>query len=161
VHTEQRICFVHNKLTNQAMNSKLALSAVVMIAAIMVFGAISPAMAAPNENASDRAKERAGDKGNDKAKAGKVSICHWQEEVLDDPDTTDVDESEPAEWVVINVSANAQKAHVDKHTDGTDVDTLIDDSDEPAADTITTEGCLDRNTPEPVPEEVPVEIPIE
>jgi flagellar biosynthesis/type III secretory pathway M-ring protein FliF/YscJ len=58
------------------MNSKLALIAVVMVAAIMVFGAISPVMAAPNENASDRAKERAGDKGNDKIKAGKVSICH-------------------------------------------------------------------------------------
>src|SRR3990170_3855754 len=133
------------------MNSKLALIAVVMVAAIMVFGAISPAMAAPNENASDRAKERAGDKGNDKAKAGKVSICHWQEEVLDDPATIDVDESEPAEWVVINVSANAQKAHVGKHTDGTEVDTLIDDSDEPAEYTITSEACLERNTP--VPEE--------
>jgi len=133
------------------MNSKLALTAVVMIAAIMAFGVISPAMAAPNENASDRAKERAGDKGNDKAKAGKVSICHWQEEVLDDPATIDVDESEPAEWVVINVSANAQKAHVGKHTDGTEVDTLIDDSDEPAEYTITSEACLERNTP--VPEE--------
>lgn len=137
------------------MNSKLALSAVVMIAAIMAFGTISPAVAAPNENASDRAKERAADNGNDKAKAGKVSICHWQEEVLDDPETPEVDESEPAEWLVINVSANAQKAHVGKHTDGTNVDTLIDDSEEPAEDTITTEDCLGRNTPEPVPEEIP------
>ncbi len=138
------------------MNSKLASIAVLTVAAIMVFGTISPAMAAPNENASDRAKERAGENGSDKAKVGKVSICHWQEEVLDDPETTDVDESEPGEWVVINVSANAQKAHVGKHTDGTDVDTLIDDSDEPAEDTITSEDCLGRNTTEPVPEEVPV-----
>ena len=132
-----------------------------MVAAIMAFGTISPAMAAPNENASDRAKERAGDKGNDKANAGKVSICHWQEEVLDDPETTDVDESEPAEWVVINISKNAQKAHVGKHTDGTNVDTIIDDSEEPAEDTITTEGCLARNISEPeVPEEIP-ELPTE
>jgi hypothetical protein len=143
------------------MNSKLALIAVVMVAAIMVFGAISPAMAAPNENASDRAKERAGDKGNDKAKAGKVSICHWQEEVLDDT-STEVDESEPAEWVVINISKNAQQAHVGKHTDGTDVDTIIDDSEAPAEDTITTEDCLARNASEPeVPEEIPEELPTE
>jgi hypothetical protein len=143
------------------MNSKLASIAVLTVAAIMVLGTISPAMAAPNENASDRAKEKAADKGNDKAKAGKISICHWQEEVLDDPETTDVDESESGEWVVINVSVNAQKAHVGKHTDGTDVDTLIDDSEEPAEDTITTEDCLGRNTTEQVPEEVPVETQIE
>jgi hypothetical protein len=139
------------------MNSKLALTAIVMVAAIMAFGTISPAMAAPNENASDRAKERAGDKGNDKAKAGKVSICHWQEEVLDDPETPDIDESEPAEWVVINVSKNAQKAHVGKHTDGTDVDTIIDNSDEPAEDTITSEDCLARNISEPEEPELPPE----
>ena len=155
MQTEQRSNYVNNESTNQLMNSKLALSAVVMVAAIMVFGAISPAMAAPNENASDRAKERAADKGNDNAKAGKVSICHWQEEVLDDPETPDVDEFQPAEWVIINVSANAQKAHVDKHTDGTDVDTLIDDSEEPAENTITTDDCLGRNTPDPLPEEIP------
>ena len=143
------------------MNSKLALIAVVMVAAIMVFGAISPAMAAPNENASDRAKERAGDKGNDKAKAGKVSICHWQEEVLDDI-STEVDESEPAEWVVINISKNSQQAHVGKHTDGTDVDAVIDDSEAPADDTITTEDCLARNTSDPEgPEEILEELPIE
>ena len=143
------------------MNSKLALIAVVMVAAIMVFGAISPAMASPNENASDRAKERAGDKGNDKAKAGKVSICHWQEEVLDDT-STEVDESEPAEWVVINISKNSQQAHVGKHTDGTDVDAVIDDSEAPADDTITTEDCLARNTSDPEgPEEILEELPIE
>ena len=147
------------------MNSKLALSAIVMVAAIMALGVISPAMAAPNENASDRAKERAGEKGNEKAKAGKVSICHWQEEelLLDENGDPVLDENgepvvlEEAEWVDINVSKNAQKAHVGKHTDGTDVDTIIDDSEEPAADTITTEDCLARNIsepeePEPIPE---------
>jgi len=128
------------------MNSKLALTAIVMVAAIMAFGAVSPAMAAPNENA------------NDKAKVGKVSICHWQEEeiLLDENDEPVLDENddpivlEEAEWVVINVSKNAQKAHVDKHTDGTDVDIVIDDdSEEPAEETITTADCLARNTAEP------------
>ena len=125
------------------MNSKLALTAISMIAAIMAFGALSPAMAAPNENA------------NDKAKVGKVSICHWDEGVADDPETTDVDESEPAQWIVINVSGNAQKAHVGKHTDGTSFDTLIDDSAEPAEGTISTDDCLARNTPAPEPEPIP------
>jgi len=115
------------------MNSKLALTAIALVAAIMAFGTISPAMAAPNDNA------------NDKAKVGKVSICHWQEEVLNDPETEE-DESEPAQWVVINVSKNAQKAHVDIHTDEADVDTVIDDTVEPAEDTITSEDCLARNT---------------
>jgi hypothetical protein len=124
----------------ETMNSKLALTAIAMIAAIMAFGVATPALAAPNENA------------NDKAKVGKVSICHWDEGVLDDPETTDVDETEPAQWVVINVSGNAQKAHVDKHTDGTSFDALIDDSAEPAEGTITTEDCLARNTPAPEPE---------
>ena len=127
------------------MNSKLALTAIVMVAAIMAFGAVSPAMAAPNENA------------NDKAKVGKVSICHWQEEeiLLDENDEPVLDENgdpivlEEAEWVVINVSKNAQKAHVGKHTDGTDVDTVIDGSVEPAEETITTDDCLARNTAEP------------
>ena len=124
------------------MNSKLALAAIAMIAAIMAFGVASPALAAPNENA------------NEKAKVGKVSICHWDEGVPDDPATPDVNESEPAQWVVINVSGNAQKAHVGKHTDGTSFDTLIDDS--AAADgTITTDDCLARNAPAPEPEPIP------
>jgi hypothetical protein len=126
------------------MNSKLALVAISMIAAIMAFGVASPALAAPNENA------------NDKAKAGKVSICHWDEGVADDPATPEVDESEPAQWVVINVSENAQKAHVGKHTDGTSFDALIDDSEDPAEDTITTDECLARNTPAPEPEPEPL-----
>ena len=125
------------------MNSKLAITAIAMIAAIMAFGVSSPALAAPNENA------------NEKAKVGKVSICHWDEGVLNDPATPDVDESEPAQWVVINVSGNAQKAHVGKHTDGTSFDALIDDSGESAYGTITTDDCLARNAPAPEPEPIP------
>lgn len=147
------------------MNSKLALSTIIAVAAIMALGVISPAMAAPNENANDRAKERAGEKGNDKAKAGKVSICHWQEEelLLDENDEPVLDVNgepivlEEAQWVIINISKNAQKAHVDVHTDGTDFDKEIDDSEEPAEDTITSNECLvERNSseePEPIPEE--------
>ena len=81
--------------------------------------------------------------------------------MLDDI-STEVDESEPAEWVVINISKNSQQAHVGKHTDGTDVDAVIDDSDVPAEYTITTEDCLARNTSEPeVPEEIQEELPTE
>ena len=79
------------------MNSKLALTAIVMVAAIMAFGTISPAMAAPNENA------------NDKAKVGKITICHVEE---DDPSTPDVDESSVD---LITVSANSAHADSEKH----------------------------------------------
>ena len=126
------------------MNSKLALTAIAMFVVIMGLGAISPAMAAPPDHAN-----------NDKSKAGKVSICHWQE-VSDDPLTTYCDESEQSEWGVINVSKNAQKAHVGKHTDGTLFDAVIDDSEEPDPDPITTQACEDRNISEPeVPEVIP------
>lgn len=145
------------------MNSKLALSAIVVVAAIMAFGVISPAMAAPNDNANDRAKDKAGDKGNDKAKAGKVSICHWQEEelLLDEEGMPVLDENdepivlEEAQWVIINVSKNAQKAHGDQHTDGTDVDTVVDDGEEPVEGSITSMVCLDRNIVPDDPETPP------
>jgi hypothetical protein len=78
------------------MNSKLALTAIAMIAAIMAFGVATPAMAAPNENA------------NDKAKAGKITICHVEE---DDPAT----EEDESSIDLITVSANSAHANPAKH----------------------------------------------
>ena len=79
------------------MNSKLAITAIVMFAVIMGLGAMSPAMAAPNENA------------NHKANAGKITICHVEE---DDLSTPDVDEFSVD---LITVSANSAHANSDKH----------------------------------------------
>jgi hypothetical protein len=91
------------------MNSKIALTAIVVVAAIMAFGAISPAMAAPNDHASDKAKDKAGDKGKDKAKKEKVPICHVEE---DDPDTPDIDESSID---LITVPTNSAHHNPEKH----------------------------------------------
>lgn len=68
-----------------------------MFAAIMGLGLMSPAMAVPNDNASD------------KAKAGKITICHVEE---DDPATPDVDESSID---LITVSANSAHNNPEKH----------------------------------------------
>ena len=104
-----------------------------MFAVIMGLG-ISPVMAAPNDHA------------NDKAKVGKVQICHWQEQVLllDVNGDPVLDESgnpivlEEAQWVVINVSKNAAKAHIGVHTDGETFDQEITDE-------FTIEDCLALN----------------
>ena len=115
------------------MNSKMVLTVFAMSAIVLGLG-FSPAMAAPNENA------------NDKAKVGKVQICHWQEEVLlldenGDP-VLDVDGNpivlEEAQWLVINISKNAEKAHVGVHTDGENFDQEITDE-------FTEEDCLALN----------------
>ena len=115
------------------MNSKTVLAVVAMFAVIMGLG-ISPAMAAPNDHA------------NDKAKVGKVQICHWQEEVilLDENGDPVLDENgnpvvlEEAQWVVINISRNAEKTHVGVHTDGENFDQEI-------IDEFTVEDCLALN----------------
>ena len=103
-----------------------------MFAVVLGLGVIGPAMAAPNDNA------------NPKASVGKVTICHWQEEVIDDTDPDNPVVIEEAQWVVINVSRNAEDAHIPVHTDGTDFDgeigvdpTLPDE-----------EACTDRNIEE-------------
>ncbi len=44
----------------------------------------------------------------------------------------------PAEWKIINISGNAEKAHVEKHTDGESFDGKISDE-------FTVEDCLARN----------------
>ena len=81
------------------MKTTHTIAAIAMFAVILGMGALSPAMAAPN------------DKANDKAKAEKITICHVE---LDDPATTDVDESSVD---LITVSANSAHNNSDKHPD--------------------------------------------
>ena len=112
------------------MKTTYTIAAIAMFAVILGMGTLASAMAAPHDNA------------NPKAKVGKVTICHWQEEVLDDPITTDVNEYEAAEWVPINISRNAEKAHVGVHTDGSDYDVELSQED------IDADVCGSRNTVE-------------
>ena len=112
------------------MKTTLTIATIAMFAVMLGMSALAPAMAVPNDNA------------NEKAKAGKLTICHWQEEVLDDPLTTDVDESEPAEWVVISVSRNAEKAHVGVHTDGENFDVELSEEE------VTAGLCSDGTHPD-------------
>ena len=115
------------------MNSKLALTAIVMFAVIMGLGVMSPAMAAP---------------GNPNSKAT-TEVCHLFEAVEDNPDTPE-DETEPAHWGVLHTSIKgATNGHVNGHGDS-----LIGDETDPEADppTITEADCLAQETPELVPE---------
>jgi len=112
------------------MKTTFTIAAIAMFAVILGMGALAPAIAAPHDNA------------NPKASVGKVTICHWQEEVPDDESTTDVDEFEPAEWVPINISRNAEKAHVGVHTDGSDFDVELSQAD------IDADLCGLRNIPD-------------
>lgn len=81
------------------------------------------------------------------AKMEKVSVCHFQEEVLD-PDTGEVIEN--AEWKIIKINGNALPAHLGDdqhpgHGDGDFTDQVIDDSDAPEEGTVSSEDCLARN----------------
>jgi len=115
------------------MNSKLALTAIVMFAVIMGLGVMSPAMAAP---------------GNPNSKAT-TEVCHLFEAVEDDPDTPE-DETEPARWGVLHTNnKGATNGHVNGHGDS-----LIGDVTAPEADppTITEADCLAQEIPDPVTE---------
>jgi len=114
------------------MNTKLTLTAIALFAVTLGIGFLTPAMA---------------------AKDIKFDVCHFEEEqiiptdsngdgVIDENDTPTV---VPAEWKVININGNALSAHLGVHGDGVNVDQLIDDSETPAEDTVSTEGCLARN----------------
>lgn len=114
------------------MNTKLTLTAIAMFAVMMGLSMYSPAMA---------------------AKLDKSDICHFEEsyEVWNDLNGNgEVDEGEvetiPAEWKIINVNDNSLSAHLGVHGDGVNVDQLIDDSETPAENTVSTEDCLARNT---------------
>ncbi|MCV0393036.1 MAG: hypothetical protein K5790_07080 [Nitrosopumilus sp.] len=111
------------------MKTTLSIAAIAMFAVILGMSALAPAMA---------------------AKADKIDVCHFSEEeiILVDLDGDGIPETEeviPAEWKVINISGNAEKAHVGKHTDGENFDEKISDG-------FTVEDCLARNVvaePEP------------
>jgi hypothetical protein len=113
------------------MNSKLALTAIAMFAAIMGLGITSPAMAAP---------------GNPNSNAT-TQVCHLFEAVENNPETPE-DESEPAHWGGLYTSSNgATNGHL-KHGDS-----LIGEVTDLAAEppTITVEDCIVLPVPEPEP----------
>ena len=107
------------------MKTTFTIAAIAMFAVVLGMGTFAPAMAAPNDNASD------------KAKAGKISICHVE---LDDPETPDVDESSVE---LITVSANSAHNNSDKHPD--DYEPFTDEN-----------GELTCDVPEPTEPEVPI-----
>ena len=81
-------------------------------------------------------------------KKDKVDVCHFSEaEIEIDLETGEEVIVEEEQWAAININGNAVDKHLQNH-----VDTLIDDSDEPAEGTITTTDCLALNEPEPDPE---------
>lgn len=78
------------------MKTALTIAAIAMFAVALGMSTFAPAMAAPNDNA------------NDKAKVGKISICHVE---LDDPETPE-DESSVD---LVTVSANSAHTNPEKH----------------------------------------------
>ena len=113
------------------MKTTFTIAAIAMFAVILGMSALSPAMA---------------------EKKAKIDVCHFEEAEIETlEDGTEVEIS-PAEWKVINISGNAEKAHVGKHTDGIN-------SDEKLSDEFTEQDCLDRN-PADEPE-APIEAPVE
>lgn len=110
------------------MKTTLTIAAIAMFAVVLGMSALSPALA---------------------AKMDKIDVCHFAEEEIEiDPETGE-EIVIPAEWKVININGNAEKAHVGKHTDG-------ENFDEKITEEFTVEDCLARNVvadPEPIPEE--------
>jgi hypothetical protein len=104
------------------MKTTYTIAAIAMFAVILGMGALSPAMA---------------------VKMDKIDVCHFSEEKIE-IDADGVKTVIPAEWKVINISGNAEKAHVGKHTDNVEFDVLVSDDPE-SIDTITEEVCLARN----------------
>ena len=78
------------------MKTTLTIATIAMFAVMLGISALAPAMAAPNENA------------NDKAKVGKIAICHVE---IDDPETPE-DESSVD---LVTVSANSAHNNPEKH----------------------------------------------
>ncbi len=109
------------------MKTIYTVAAIAMFAVILGMSALAPAMA---------------------VKMDKIDVCHFEEAEIETlEDGTEVEVS-PAEWKVININGNAEKAHVGKHTDGENFDGKISDE-------FTVDDCLARNAvaePEPVPE---------
>lgn len=99
------------------MKTTYTIAAIAMFAVILGMGALSPAMA---------------------VKMDKIDVCHFAEEEIEIDPLTGDEIVTPAEWKVINISGNAEKAHVGKHTDG-------ESFDEKISDEFTVQNCLDRN----------------
>jgi len=98
------------------MKTTYTIAAIAMFAVIMGMSALAPAMA---------------------VKADKIDVCHFSEEEIE-IDADGVETIIPAEWKIINISGNAEKAHVGKHTDG-------ESFDEKISDEFTVDDCLARN----------------
>ena len=90
------------------MNSKLALTAIVMFAVILGLGVVGPAMAAPPAHSN----------------ANKESVCHYEAEEID-PVTEEVLEDDF--WTIISISSNGKAVtkHMANHANGTDGDGVI------------------------------------
>ena len=108
------------------MNSKLALTAIVMVAAILAFGTISPAMAAKN----------------------KVDLCHYSaEEIVVDDLGVPTGEVIPEHWKIINISdnGNAVAAHENNHEQDNGVDPVQSDfqitDEDPVAEAANQSAC--------------------
>jgi hypothetical protein len=80
------------------MKTTYAIAAIAMFAVMLGMSALAPAMAAKPD------------------KVEKIWVCHFAEAEEGEVDVNgDLVEDQ---WKVINISGNAKKAHVDKHTDG-------------------------------------------
>ena len=101
------------------MNSKLAITAIVMFAVVLGLGVVGPAMAAPPAHSN----------------ANKESVCHYEAEEID-PVTEEVLEDDF--WTIISISSNgkAVEKHLANHANGTDADRVI-------AGEFSVQNCID------------------
>ena len=102
----------------------LAITAVIALSAIMIFGAVSPSIAAEKGGNSDENNSKGGQNGGEKSP--KYLICHYSGKA----------------WKIMYVNGNALESH-EKHTDGTLYDFVINHEDnDPSNDQ---SACLARN----------------
>ncbi len=90
------------------MNSKLAISKIVMFAGVMKIRALCPAMA---------------------TKQPKTDVCHNEGEETDQ----DTGEITTAFWTINNINGHALNSHVDKHGDSTTADFVIETPEDDTA----------------------------
>lgn len=115
------------------MKTTYAIAAIAMFAVMLGMSALAPAMAAKPD------------------KVEKIWVCHFAEAEEGEVDVNgDLVEDQ---WKVINISGNAKKAHVDKHTDGEFYDIELTE------DEVNVGTCSDGTHPNSEPEvpEVPIE----
>jgi hypothetical protein len=123
------------------MNSKLAITAIVMFAVVMGIASMTPAMAAKN----------------------KVDLCHYSaEEIVVDDLGVPTGEVISEHWKIINISqnGNAVNAHENNHTQDNGIDPVQSDfqitDEDPAVETANQAACdaLILQFPPPVETEV-------